>query len=73
MPVCDRHDALNDMVNQNHDTLATLKTQGEVQGVQLKNVVDDMNEIKGIIKYFAITVIGMLGGFFIWFVQNSPN
>jgi len=70
--VCtERHDRIDARLECVEADVEVLKKSDAINSTEIKNLCKNLSNLTGAIWGLVVAVIGALGGFFVWFIQNK--
>ena len=66
----DRMDSIDDRLNNHSGRIKSLENYRSANEVEIRNLVEQIKNLVGTLKWMITSLVAMLAGFFIWYVQT---
>ena len=66
----ERFEKNNDRLNNHSERIKSLENYKSANEVEIRNLVEQIKNLVGTLKWMITSLVAMLAGFFIWYVQT---
>ena len=66
----ERFEKNDERLNNHSDRIKTLENYRSANEVEIRNLVEQIKNLVGTLKWMITSLVAMLAGFFIWYVQT---
>lgn len=66
----ERFEKTDDRLNNHSERIKSLENYKSANEVEIRNLVEQIKNLVGTLKWMITSLVAMLAGFFIWYVQT---